>query len=118
MHGFFPGAFVWPALFFFGLLKIVLFVLLVTLIVRLVSHGHRHAAYAHGYGHGFGHGHGHGYGRDNEYDYNPQNLDPRRVAAWRYAAGKIDRAEFDRVIAGLDAAAPSTPPSNPAPPVA
>jgi len=109
MHGFLPAAFIFgPALLFFGLLKIALFVLLIVLIVRLVSHGHRHPAYAHGGGHGYGR-------------HDTQGADPRRVAAWRYAAGQIDRAEFDRITAGLDAAAgsaPTTPPSTPTPPVA
>ena len=103
MHGFF---FLWPALLFFGVFKILLFVLLIMLVVRFVSHGHRHAAYAHG--HGYGHRHDHG--------YDAQNFDPRRVAAWRYASGTIDRAEFDRIISGLDASTPTTPPSTPAPP--
>jgi len=116
MHAFFPGAFFFlgPALLFFGLFKLVFFVLLIVLVVRLITHGRGHAAYAHGcaseYGHGYGHRHG----------YDAQDLDPRRVAAWRYAAGKIDRAEFDRVVSGIDAAAsaPTTPPSAPTPPVA
>lgn len=104
MHGFF---FLWPALLFFGVFKILLFVLLVVLVVRLLTHGHGHAAYAHGRG-------GYGYRHGSEYD--AQNFDPRRVAAWRYASGQIDRAEFDRVIAGLDANTPAAPPSTPAPP--
>ena len=111
MHGFFPGVFVWPAIFFFGFFRIVLFVLVIALIVRLVSgHGHRHGDYAfgQGYGHGFGHGLGHG----------PQDFDPRKVAAWRYASGQIDRAEFDRIMAGLDAGVPAAPQGPAAPPVA
>jgi uncharacterized membrane protein len=122
MHGlFFPGAFLWPALFFFGLFRILLFVLVIALIVRLVSHGHRHAEYAHGHGYGPGFG----YGWRHGHDFDTQSLDPRRIAAWRYAAGKIDRAEFDRIMGGLDASAtapapPTVPPTAPpaAPPLA
>ena len=112
MHGFFPGVFFFGPLFLFGgLIKIVLLVLLITFIVRVAGHGHRHAAYGHGYGNGYGYGHhrGHGFG--------PQaGTDPQRIAAWRYASGQIDRAEFDRITTALDASA--TPPSNPTPPAA
>ena len=115
MHGFFfPGAFFWPALLFGGLFKILLFVLLISLVVRLVGHGHWRSAYAHPHGPGYGHSHAYDYGSDPD----PHNLDPRRVAAWRYAAGKIDRVEFDRIMSGLDASAPAAPSSPPAPPVA
>jgi uncharacterized membrane protein len=78
--GFFPGFF-WGGLFLFGLLKLLFFVLLIVVIVRLVSHAGRHHAW-------------HG---------DASGADPRRIAAWRYAAGKIDRAEFDRIVAALDA---------------
>jgi uncharacterized membrane protein len=116
MHGFgfFPGMLLFgPALLFIALFKILFFVLLIMLIVRLVTHGRRHGAAA-GYGHGHHHGHHHGGGSEM------QDLDPRRIAAWRYASGKIDRAEFDRVIAGLDAAniasaAAPAPPADAAP---
>lgn len=112
MYGFFPGAFFFgPSLLFFGLLRIALLVLLIVLIVRLVSHGHRGADYMHDRGRGYGHAGG----------YDAQSTDPRRVAAWRYAAGQIDRAEFDHIMGGLDAASTSAPtaaPSNPTPPVA
>ena len=118
MHGFFPGVFVWPALAFFGLFRILLFVLLIVLIVRLVTRGHRHADYAYGHGYGPGYGFGWHHGHGHNHDYDVQNVDPRRVAAWLYAAGKIDRAEFDHIMAGLDAGAPAAPPSPPAPPVA
>ena len=118
MHGFFPGAFLFgPALLFFGLFKILLFVLLIMLIVRFVSHGRGHHGYGYGHpGHGYGYGHGHGFGPASA--VGGPDSDPRRVAALRYAAGKIDRAEFDRIMSGLDAATPSTPPATPAPPTA
>ena len=108
MHGFFPGLmFFGPALLFLGLIKVLFVVLVIMLIVRLVSHGHHrpgyHARWHDGYSHGYGH--------------SDAQLDPRRVAAWRYAAGKIDRAEFDRIMSGLDCAAPA-PPAPPAAPVA
>ena len=104
MHGFLPGLF-WfgPAILFLGFFKLLFFVLIIWLIVRLVSHGSRHAAYAHGDPwHGYGHGPHVGF-----------DGDPRRLAAMRYAAGKIDRAEFDRIMAGLDANSPSNPPAAP-----
>jgi uncharacterized membrane protein len=117
MHGFFPGAFLLaPVLLFFGFIKIMFFVLIIVFIVRLATHGRRHAEYAHGYGNGHGYGYGHG-GHHGHGGFDAQNMDPRRIAAWRYAAGKIDRAEFDRIVSGLDAAAgasaPTAPPSEP-----
>ena len=109
MHGlFFPGVFfLWPMFLFFGLLKIALFVLVIVFIVRLATHGQRHGACGYDHGH-----HGHRSQDDDAHD-----LDPRRVAAWRYAAGKIDGAEFNRIVSGVDAAAAGTP-MAPAPPVA
>ena len=111
MHGFAGPFFFGPALLFLGLLKFLFVIAIIMLIVRLVTHGHR-AGYTHG---GYGH---RGYGPGS---YGPtQESDPRRVAALRYASGQIDRAEFDRIISGLDAAAPSapTPPSPPTAPIA
>ena len=115
MHGFgfFPGI-LWPVVLFFGLLKLLFVVLIIGFIVRLAMHGRGHY---HGYGWGHGQGHGHGYG----YGGGMADVDPRRIAAWRYAAGKIDRAEFDRIVAGLDASAaagPTTPPAGPPQPQA
>ena len=117
MHGVFPGAFfIGPALLFFWLVRLALLVLLIVLVVRLVTHGSHHAD--HGHGNGYGHGRGYGYGHGGA--QSAAEADPRRVAAWRYAAGQIDCAEFDRIINGLDAAAvgaPSPAPGVPAPPV-
>ena len=123
MHGFFPGVFFFaPVLLFFGFLKIMFFVLLIVFIVRLATHGRRHAAYANSYGDAQGHGPGYGHGGHHGHGgADVQNMDPRRIAAWRYASGKIDRTEFDGIIAGLDATAPAAPvaptapPSNPVP---
>ena len=105
MHWFFPGAFFWPGLFFFGFFRILLFVLLIALVVRLVSHGHRRADYAYGPGY---HRRGHVNG--------PSDFDPARATAWRYAAGQIDRAEFDRIMSALGSS--TTPPAPPVAPVA
>jgi hypothetical protein len=114
MHGFFLFA---PLLLLFGFIKIMFVVLLIVFIVRLATHGRRHGAYGYGYGYGHGHGHGpagyHGHG-----GHDVTNMDPRRIAAWRFASGQIDRAEFDRIIGGLDASeptAPTAPPSAPTP---
>jgi hypothetical protein len=115
MHGFFPGVFFFAPLFLlFGFFKIVLVVLIIVLIVRLFTHGRHHAAYAQGYGYDRGHDHGY---RGHFGSPSGENMDPRRVAAWRFAAGKIDRAEFDHIMSGLDAAAPAatTPPEPTAP---
>jgi uncharacterized membrane protein len=108
MHGFFPGPFFFaPALLFFGLLRIAFWVLLIVLLVRLFTHGHAHWAH---YGHDHAHRHPHGNG--------PDDLDPRKVAALRYASGEIDRSEFERIIGGLDAAAPRVPTPPPGAPTA
>ncbi|MDR3686170.1 MAG: hypothetical protein P4L93_04345 [Coriobacteriia bacterium] len=122
MHGFFPGVFFFaPVLLFFGFLKIMFVILLIVLIVRLATHGRRHGAYAHdgyGYGgHGYGYGHDHGHGGPHGHaGFDAPEMDPRRVAAWRYAAGKIDRTEFDRIMSGLDATAPAPPTAPPSAP--
>ena len=103
MHGFgfFPGAFLFvPLLAFFFFLRIALVVLVVVLVVRLVTHGRRHGSY----GYVYGPGHGHGSSGPGFHD-----ADPRRIAAWRYSAGKIDRAEYENIVAALGAAAPSAP---------
>jgi uncharacterized membrane protein len=98
--GFFPGLF-WGGFLFFGLLRLLFFVLLIVLVVRLVSHaGRRHAWHHHAYATGWGH--------------DAATADPRRIAAWRYAAGKIDRPEFDRIVAALDASEPRAGGSDPA----
>jgi uncharacterized membrane protein len=91
--------FLWPLLLFGGLFKILIIVAVVVLIVRLVSrHGHS------GYWHGHGHDH-----------FSSTEQDPRRIAALRYAAGKIDRTEFDQIVSTLDAseAGVPTPPAAP-----
>jgi hypothetical protein len=97
MH-FFGGPLIFaPFLLGLGLLKVVLFVGLILLVVRLAT-GHRyHHAYAHGGP----------YGQHAPYAQTPQ--DPRRVAAMRYASGAIGREEFDRIMRDLDAAAGTTP---------
>lgn len=115
MHGFYPGAFfLGPALLFFWLVRLALLVLLIVLVVRLVTHGWHHGDHSHGYGRGRGYGYGYG-GTQSAAE-----TDPRRVAAWRFAVGEIDRAEFDRIVSALDAAAVgarSPVPGVPAPPV-
>ena len=97
--------FLWPFLLFGGLLKFLIVIAIVILIVRLVTHR----------GHYAGHWHGHMHG-----GWAPENQDPRRIAAMRYASGQIDRAEFDRIMSTLDATAPgaTTPPQAPMPPQA
>jgi uncharacterized membrane protein len=90
--------FLWPFLLFAGLFKVLLLVAVVVLFVRLVSH--RHAG---------GYWHGRGY-------WAPEAQDPRRIAAMRYAAGRIDRAEFDRILSALDASEQGTHTPPPAPP--
>jgi uncharacterized membrane protein len=92
-----------PFLLFAGFFKILIVVLLIVFLVRILSH--RHDRFDHGHWHGH---HGH-------WDAGAQ--DPRRIAAMRYAAGKIDRAEFDRIMSALDASGP-TPPTPPTPPAA
>ena len=91
--------FLWPVLLFGGLFRILIVIAFVVLIVRLVSR--RHYGYA-------GHWHGHAH-------HGLEGPDPRRIAAMRFAAGRIDRAEFDRIMSTLDASehgAP-TPPAQP-----
>jgi uncharacterized membrane protein len=92
MHFFGAGRLLFvPFLLGFGLLKILLFIGLIILIVRLAS-GHRHAAYAGGYGHPWHH-----------YQGGPQ--DPRQIARMRYAAGKITLEEYNEIIRTLDGGA-------------
>jgi uncharacterized membrane protein len=87
--------FFWPVLLFGGFLKFLIIVAVVVLIVRLVTHRHGHSGHWHGYGHANG--------------WPPENTDPRRIAAMRYASGRIDRAEFDHIMSTLDATAPGAP---------
>lgn len=87
-----------PFLFFGLFFRVLFLVLIIWLLVRIFSHRHDH----------MGHWHGHR-------QWDSMAGDPRRIAAARYAAGHIDRAEFDRITATLDASAP-TPPAPPAPP--
>jgi uncharacterized membrane protein len=88
-----------PFLLFGWLFRFLVLVLIIWLLVRIFSHRHDH----------MGHWHGH-------HHWDATAEDPRRIAAARYAAGRIDRAEFDRITAALDATAP-VPPASPAPPV-
>ena len=88
-----------PFLFFSGIFRVLLLVVVIVFIVRLVSHRHDHV----------GHWHGHG-------QWDAQVQDPARIAAMRYASGRIDRAEFDRIMTALGTPAP-TPPAPAAPPV-
>ena len=89
MHMWFgPGLFFAPFVLFWGILRVLLLVGLVVLLVRVFAHHsrdhgawHRHPAHWSGVGD-----------------------DPRRVAAMRYAAGRIDRDEYERILHGLDSA--------------
>ncbi len=90
--------FLWPTFMFGGLFQLLFVLLIVALIVRGVTHHHH---------------------RDERWlhhDHWQENADPRRIAAMRYAAGRIDRAEFERIMSALDASQPGmqTPPAPPA----
>jgi uncharacterized membrane protein len=88
-----------PFLLMVGLFKILFVVAVIVLIVRLVSRRHYGGPWV---GHGQWAGH---------YWAAPDAQDPRRIAAMRYAAGRIDRAEFERIVGALDASEPGTPPT-------
>lgn len=97
MHWFFPGLlFFGPAFLFLGAMKVLFIFLVIALIVRLAGHGRRRDEY-------YRRWHG------PEFAYQDAQVDPRRIAAMRFAAGKIDRAEFERIMTALDATAPAPP---------
>jgi uncharacterized membrane protein len=90
-----------PLLLFGWFFRFLFLVLIIWLLVRILSHRHDHMGYWHGHRH-----------------WEAAAQDPRRIAAARYAAGQIDRADFDRITAALDATASTpAPPVPPVPPV-
>ncbi len=97
MHFFGPRLFFFPFMLGFGLLKALVVVAIIVMLVRLFA-GHRHYHWAH-----------RGYG------YWPVAEDPRRIAAMRYASGRITREEFDRIMRDLDATATAGNATPPAP---
>jgi hypothetical protein len=137
MHHFVPFLF-GPFILFVALFKCLFLFLLIGFVVAAFSHMRRRRDYMQAgaagqmpYGHGGPQGHGgyhgqsqapqghHGHGSPHgHHGHHGHDMDPRRVAAYRYASGKIDRAEFEGIIAGLDAATPqaeatATPPVAP-----
>jgi hypothetical protein len=93
MHLFGTALFLAPLLLFGGLVKVLLFVGLIVLFVRLVSGGPRrfHHAHMHGYQHA---------------QWSGMAEDPRRTAAMRLANGQIGPEEYAAIVRALDGTMP------------